>query len=143
MGGIVSRYYVQRLGGINRVGRFITVSSPHNGTVTGYLRSGPGCVQMRPKSAFLADLNQDAAMLEQVNFTSIWTPYDLMIVPPTSSKMPVGREVQVPVLGHAWMVTDRRSLDAIAIALSQPIKRDRPPEQIRDRQKSLQNDSKI
>ena len=32
MGGIVSRYYVQRLGGSQRVQRFITLSSPHNGT---------------------------------------------------------------------------------------------------------------
>ena len=36
MGGIVSRYYVQRLGGINRVQRFITISSPHHGTVAAY-----------------------------------------------------------------------------------------------------------
>ncbi|MHC5826062.1 MAG: esterase/lipase family protein, partial [Nostoc sp.] len=36
MGGIVSRYYIQRLGGINRVQRFITISSPHHGTVVAY-----------------------------------------------------------------------------------------------------------
>ena len=33
MGGIVSRYYIQRLGGINKVQRFITISSPHKGTI--------------------------------------------------------------------------------------------------------------
>ncbi|MEM9091929.1 MAG: alpha/beta fold hydrolase [Cyanobacteria bacterium P01_F01_bin.53] len=31
MGGLVSRYYVQRLGGLSRVQRFITVSAPHKG----------------------------------------------------------------------------------------------------------------
>jgi len=36
-------------------------------------------------------------MLEQLNFTSIWTPFDLMIVPGNSSQMPV-EDVQVPVL---------------------------------------------
>ena len=36
MGGIVGRYYLQRLGGIQRVRRFVTLSSPHNGTWTGY-----------------------------------------------------------------------------------------------------------
>jgi len=46
----------------------------------------PGCVQMRPDSPFL-QLNQDAIMLEQLNFTSIWTPFDLMIVPGNSSQM--------------------------------------------------------
>jgi len=122
MGGIVSRYYVQRLGGINRVQRFITLASPHYGTWTAYRYNCPGCIQMRPNSAFLQDLNQDALVLERVNFTSIWTPFDLMIIPSISSKMPVGRDVQVPVLGHAWMVSDHWSLDAVEAALRSPVK---------------------
>ena len=122
MGGIVSRYYVQRLGGHNRVQRFITLASPHHGTLTAFFRHGPGGTQMRPGSAFLQDLNQDAVILEQLNFTSIWTLFDLMILPSISSKMPVGRNVEVPVLGHAWMVTDHWSLDAVAAALSEPIR---------------------
>lgn len=125
MGGIVSRYYIQRLGGINHVQRFITLASPHQGTWIAYRYNSPGCIQMRPGSAFLQDLNRDAAMLEQLNFTSIWTPVDLIIVPSISSKMPVGRDVQVPVLGHAWMVTDPWSLNAVAAALWEPIKCER------------------
>ncbi|YAF96035.1 MAG: lipase family alpha/beta hydrolase [Nodularia sp. CChRGM 3473] len=122
MGGIVSRYYVQRLGGINRVQRFITISSPHHGTVIAYASQRPGCLQMRPNSAFIQDLNSDALILEQLNFTSIWTPYDLMIVPANSSQMPLGQEVIVPVALHSWMLTDSRSLAAVAAALAEPIK---------------------
>lgn len=122
MGGIVSRYYIQRLGGINRVQRFITLSAPSHGTVIAYFNQGLGCVQMRPNSAFLRDLNRDAAMLSQINFTSIWTPFDAMIVPADSSRMPVGDNVVVPVLNHAWMLTDIQSLSAIATALSAPVK---------------------
>ncbi|WP_414588358.1 lipase family alpha/beta hydrolase [Scytonema sp. PCC 10023] len=122
MGGIVSRYYVQRLGGINRVQRFITISSPHHGTWIAYCRDGIGCIQMRPDSVLLQDLNRDAGMLKQIDFTSIWTPYDLMIVPASSSQMPLGREVIVPVLNHAWMLTDSRSLAAVAQALATPVK---------------------
>ena len=122
MGGIVSRYYVQRLGGIDRIQRFITLASPHNGTWTAYFRPGLGCIQMTPGSTFLQELNQDVAMLKQLNFTSIWTPFDLMIVPSISSRMRVGQDVQVPVLGHAWMLTDYWSLDAVAAALSEPVK---------------------
>ncbi|MGJ5675879.1 MAG: esterase/lipase family protein [Nostochopsis sp.] len=121
MGGIVSRYYVQRLGGINRVQRFVTISSPHNGTWLAYCHPGLGCVQMRPDSALLQDLNQDFDMLSQINFTSIWTPYDLMIIPSNSSKMPVGREVTVPVMIHAWMLKDLRSLSAVTEALTQTV----------------------
>jgi triacylglycerol lipase len=122
MGGIVSRYYVQRLGGINRVQRFITISSPHNGTVVAYGSRRPGCVQMRPDSIFLKDLNSDAEMLKQLNFTSIWTPYDLMIVPANSSQMSVGSEVIVPVPLHPWMLTDPRSLAVVKAALAEDIK---------------------
>ncbi|MEH2161904.1 MAG: triacylglycerol lipase [Nostoc sp.] len=122
MGGIVSRYYIQRLGGINRVQRFITISSPHYGTVVAYGSQRPGCIQMRPDSIFLKDLNSDATILEQLDFTSIWTPYDLMIVPANSSQMPVGIEVIVPVALHPWMLTDSRSLAAVKAALKNPIK---------------------
>jgi triacylglycerol lipase len=129
MGGIVSRYYVQRLGGIQRVNRFITISSPHQGTWTAYLRLNTGCNQMRCGSAFLNDLNQDITVLEQINFTSIWTPMDLMIVPAHSSRMAVGREVRLPVLFHAWMVIDVNCLKAVATALAEPLRSSRPPEQ--------------
>jgi triacylglycerol lipase len=121
MGGIVSRYYVQRLGGINQVQRFISLSAPNNGTAIAYFNQSLGCVQMRPNSALLRDLNSDAQMLSQINFTSIWTPFDTMIVPADSSRMPVGDNVVVPVLNHAWMLVDQKSLNAIATALSAPV----------------------
>jgi len=63
MGGIVSRYYVQRLWGIDRVQRF-TLASPHHGHPW-LTYVSPGCVQMRPDSPFLQQ--QDAIMLEQLN----------------------------------------------------------------------------
>ncbi|MBF2066347.1 MAG: triacylglycerol lipase [Calothrix sp. C42_A2020_038] len=120
MGGIVSRYYIQRLGGINRVQKLITISSPHNGTVMAYASERPGCVQMRPDSLFLKDLNSDVMMLKQLNFTSIWTPYDLMIVPPQSSQMPLGNEVIIPALTHPWILTDIRTIKSVAEALLAP-----------------------
>ncbi len=117
MGGIVSRYYLQRLGGINRVQRFITISSPHHGTFIAYGSWRSGCVQMRPNNAFLLDLNLDVQMLKELKFTSIWTPYDLMIVPAKSSQMPIGKEVVLPVWLHSWMLKDTRVLDVVAEAL--------------------------
>ncbi|MGK7922077.1 MAG: esterase/lipase family protein [Trichodesmium sp.] len=113
MGGIVSRYYVQRLGGIDKVKRFITISSPHNGTLTGYALNLAAPNQMRPKSDFLEDLNQDIDVLEKINFTSIWTPYDAMILPARSSQIPVGKDIKIDVLLHAWMVSDEKVLKVI------------------------------
>jgi triacylglycerol lipase len=121
MGGIISRYYIQRLGGIDRVQRFITISSPHKGTIIAYGTWLAGAVQMRPHSDFLNDLNSDVEMLKQLNFTSIWTPYDLMILPATSSQLGIGKEVTVPVVLHPLMLTDIRSLAIVAEALIEPV----------------------
>lgn len=121
MGGIVSRYYIQRLGGIERIKRFITIASPHQGTVVAYGTWLAGAIQMRPQSKFLQDLNSDIQILKQLNFTSIWTPYDLMILPAKSSQMPLGKEVILPVALHPWMLKDTQTLATVAEALAEPI----------------------
>ncbi|MCT7949905.1 lipase [Ancylothrix sp. C2] len=122
MGGIVGRYYLQRLGGIEKVDRFITIGSPHNGTATAFGSLRPGCMQMRIGSYFLADLNRDLTVLSQINFTSIWSPYDMMILPASSSIMPVGKNILIPVLFHGWMAADERVLKAVMEELSAPLK---------------------
>lgn len=119
MGGLVTRYYIQRLGGVERVQRYVTISAPHHGTMTAYSLPLKGVMQMRPQSGFLQDLNRDAVeILAKLQFTSFWTPYDLIIVPPSSSRMPVGKEVKLNVAVHRWMVSDPVCLKAIAQALS-------------------------
>jgi len=122
MGGLVSRYYLQRLGGINRVQRFISISTPHHGTLAAYFSLRPGCVQMRPDNDFMIDLHRDVDSLNRLNFTSLWTPFDLIILPPSSSQLGIGTEIVLPVLTHPLMVFDRRCLNAIADALAQPVK---------------------
>lgn len=117
MGGLVSRYYVQRLGGMQRVERFITIASPHNGTWMAYTLPLKACLQMRPGSPFLQDLNQDIETLNQLKFTSLWTPYDFIIVPGSSSQVPVGHEVKLSVVAHAMMVRHSLALKAVATAL--------------------------
>ncbi len=119
MGGLVTRYYLQRLGGVEKVARYITISAPNNGTLTAYPLSLAGIVQMRMNSSFLQDLNQDCDQcLSQVQMTNLWTPYDLMILPAHSSKMGIGQEISIPVAVHAWMVSDPRVLKLIVSALS-------------------------
>jgi triacylglycerol lipase len=117
MGGLVTRYYVQRLGGIDRVQRYVTISAPHNGTLAAFFTNKAGCVQMRPGSSFLKDLERDVAMLNKIEFTSIWTILDTIILPANSSQLGVGRDIQIPALAHPLMVVDLRSLDAVTKSL--------------------------
>ena len=118
MGGLVARYYVQRLGGLKRVRRFVTISSPHKGTFTAFLRRNEGARQMRPGSPFLCDLDPDMEMLERLSFTSIWTPFDLMIVPAHSSELSAGRTIRVEVAAHPLMVSSPRVLKLVLEALT-------------------------
>ncbi|MFM1842834.1 MAG: hypothetical protein RLZZ490_1571, partial [Cyanobacteriota bacterium] len=123
MGGVVTRYYLQRLAGIERVKRYITISAPNQGTLLGYSLLLPGVQEMRWQSEFLQDLNRDyQTLLAALQVTVLWTPFDLMILPASSSQLEIGEEIVLPVPVHAWMVSDRRCLEAVAQALSRPLK---------------------
>ncbi len=121
LGGVVARYYLQRLDGLARVRRFVSISSPHHGTLMGWLRWNLGGQQLRPGSALLADLNHDVSTLARIDCTCIRTPFDLMIIPSTSSRLPNAREVVIPVLLHPWMLTDPRVLADVAEALTREV----------------------
>jgi triacylglycerol lipase len=119
MGGLVCRYYVQVLGGASRVDRLVTISTPNHGTVLAFLNGRVACKEMRPGSAFLQKLNRDYSALQHVSLISFWTPFDLIIVPANSSRMPVGLNKEIPAAAHPLMILQRRPLDEIAKALAQ------------------------
>jgi triacylglycerol lipase len=115
MGALIARYYLQRLGGKAHVRRFISISGPHHGTLTAHALPLAGLRDMRPGSALIRDLEQDPDPYGDVEVHCLYTPYDLMIVPPTSSLLRQARSVQridVPI--HRMMITRRAPIDAVA-----------------------------
>ena len=76
---------------------------------------------MRPDSALLKDLAGDPDPWGPVEVHAFWTPRDLMILPPKSSRLPrVKAERTFPgVYLHRWMVTDPTVLDAVAAVLAE------------------------
>jgi triacylglycerol lipase len=117
MGGMVARYYVQRLARPGGVQRLVTISSPHRGTWTGFLRNNNGARQMRPGSEFLRELHEERHALAGVCFTSIWNPFDLMILPASSSAVAEARSVRVKVAAHPLMMRSRRVMRLVEDAL--------------------------
>lgn len=113
MGGVVARYYVQRLGGIARVRRLVCISTPHSGSRIAHLLPIACARQLRPGNALLTDLARDADSLAACKVASIWTPYDLMIQPASSCSLGVGEDYRIRVALHALMVRDRRVLDLL------------------------------
>jgi triacylglycerol lipase len=117
MGGLISRYYVQRLGGLQHIEHFITVSTPHHGTRIAGLLNNDGIKQMRINSNFINDLNVDIETLGQLKVTSIWTPLDLTIRPASSSHIDIGDEAKIWCPLHFLMVHNHHCMQAIERAL--------------------------
>jgi triacylglycerol esterase/lipase EstA (alpha/beta hydrolase family) len=118
MGALVSRYYLQRLEGRNHVRRFVSISGPHAGTLTGWLRANPGARDMRPNSELLRGLAADEAPFGDVQVFTLWTPLDLMIIPARSSRLAGARERTIPVILHPLMLRDGRVLRSVEEALT-------------------------
>lgn len=121
MGGIISRYYIQKLGGIKQTQRFVTISSPHYGTWTSYLCNRPACQQLQPESKFLKELNSEVYDLKKIQITSIYTPFDLIILPYTSSRLPIGNNIALPILSHSSIVDNENVIRVVANVLKKPI----------------------
>lgn len=61
LGGLVARYYVQRMGGSTRVDTVVTMGSPHSGTLAAWLVAPlPLAQQVRPGSRLFAELAEPA-----------------------------------------------------------------------------------
>lgn len=118
MGGLISRYYLQELEGHKIISHFFSISAPHHGTVLAYLSLNLGVSQMRLGSDFLRSLAQGAERLQGLACYSYWTPFDLMILPPTSSIWEAAENIKVKALCHPFMLTnDRVIADILAKAV--------------------------
>ena len=113
MGGLVSRYYLQNLGGAKRCEQLITISSPHNGTTAARWYPSQGAKEMRPKSEFLTELKRTERNLGAMKLTSYRTPMDLIILPPDSSKWERADNLTFPVLLHPLMLVSQPVMDDI------------------------------
>ncbi|MFD8748546.1 esterase/lipase family protein [Streptomyces sp. NPDC059616] len=81
LGGLIARYYVQRLGGDQRVRTLITLGTPHGGTAVAPLASAHPIVrQMRTGSAPIEELRRPAPGC-RTRFVSFWSELDRVIVP--------------------------------------------------------------
>jgi triacylglycerol lipase len=115
MGALATRCYLQQAGGRQHVRRFISISGPHAGTWTAFGLPFAGVRDMRPQSALLRALEADIDPFGAVEVHCIYTPFDLMIVPATSSVLRGAHSVhRLPVALHRWMIRDPRVLDLVA-----------------------------
>ncbi|GHD94527.1 esterase/lipase family protein [Streptomyces naganishii] len=104
LGGLIARYYVQRLGGDLRVRTLVTLGTPHAGTrVAPLANAHPIVRQMRPGSELIEELSGPAPGC-RTHFVSFWSDLDHLMDPLESACINhpdlQAENVQVSGIGH-------------------------------------------
>lgn len=122
LGGLVARYYVQRLGGDARVHTLVTLGTPHSGTVPAYLLPLRLGRQLRPGSDLMRELAGPAPGC-RTRFLAYWSDLDQMIIPKSAAQLHhpdlTARNVRVRGVGHLSFAIDRRVVHEIGVELAQ------------------------
>ncbi len=122
LGGLIARYYVQRLGGHDRVHTLVTMGTPHSGTYTAYVLPTLLARQLRPGSDLAVELDQGVPGC-RTRFICYWSDLDQMIVPKRNARMVHPtlsvQNVLVRGAGHMSLPISSRLVHEISTALSQ------------------------
>jgi triacylglycerol lipase len=121
MGGLVARYYVQRLGGDQRVHTLVTLGTPHQGTASAYLIPHRLGRQLRPDSDLVTELAESAPDC-RTRFLAVWSDLDQLIVPKRAARVDHpdldARNILVRGVGHMSLPIHRRTVQEISTALA-------------------------
>ncbi|WP_369030647.1 MULTISPECIES: esterase/lipase family protein [Streptomyces] len=123
LGGLIARYYVQRLGGDFRVRTLVTLGTPHSGTRVAPLADAHPIVrQMRPGSQVLEELRLPAPGC-RTRFVSFWSDLDQLMDPPETACVDhpdlLAQNVQVTGVGHLALPVHPAVATGIRQALDQ------------------------
>jgi triacylglycerol lipase len=121
LGGVIARYYVQRMDGDARVHTLVTLGSPHAGTSAARLWLGGVGRQLRPGSDIMRELAEPAAAC-RTRFVSFWSDLDALMSPKRAARLDhadlVARNVFVRGVGHMSLPIDARVTREIAATLA-------------------------
>ncbi|WP_405502944.1 lipase family alpha/beta hydrolase [Streptomyces anulatus] len=124
LGGLIARYYVQRLGGDRRVRTLVTLGTPHGGTaVAPGAGIHPIVRQMRGGSSVIEELRTPAPGC-RTRFVSFWSELDQVMVPVETACVDHpdldALNVRVTGIGHLALPVHPTVAAAIREALDAP-----------------------
>ena len=116
MGGIIGRYWINKFNGHKRTKRFITIGSPHNGTLTSQLVPKypfRGISEMKINSSLLRDLANYDYFLNDIDCISFFTYWDLMVFPGWRANLNVGEKISLNIFKHRNLVRNPVAVERI------------------------------
>ena len=116
MGGIIGRYWINKFNGYKRTKRFITIGSPHNGTLASQLVPKypfRGISEMKINSSLLRDLAKYDYFLNDIECISFFTFWDLMVFPGWRAHLNVGEKISLKILKHRNLVRNPAAVERI------------------------------
>ena len=116
MGGIIGRYWINKFNGYKRTKRFITIGSPHNGTLTSQLVPKypfRGISEMKINSSLLRDLANYDYFLNDIDCISFFTYWDLMVFPGWRANLNVGEKISLNIFKHRNLVRNPAAVERI------------------------------
>ena len=116
MGGIIGRYWINKFNGHKRTKRFMTIGSPHNGTLTSQLVPKypfRGISEMKINSSFLRDLANYDYFLNDIDCISFFTYWDLMVFPGWRANLNVGEKISLNIFKHRNLVRNPEAVERI------------------------------
>ncbi len=121
LGGLVARYYIQRLGGSEKVHTCITLGTPHRGTYAALMGRGRAARQLRPGSPLIVGLSRTARQTP-VRYISFYSNLDPMVLPASHGKITEpalrARNILMKDHGHMSLLIARPLIRSIAEILS-------------------------
>lgn len=123
LGGLIVRYYIQRLGGDAHVPLAITLATPHTGTALALWGiAHPLLRQLRPGSPLLTELGQ-ACKGCRTRFISFYSDLDEAVIPTSRGRLDhpdlKARNILVHGVGHLMLALDRTVIDEIRAVLTE------------------------
>ena len=116
MGGVVARAYCRRHGA-QSVRCLVTLGAPHHGSVHAWMFPGICLSQIRPGSAWLAELNRGEGTPPPTRLVSIWSWHDSMVAPQTSARLAGAQNIDIVGVGHNAMLGDPEVIARVAAEL--------------------------
>lgn len=110
MGGLNTRHYMKFLDGASVVDDYVSLAGPNHGTTVATLLCLGGrqvaCNEMKPGSAFLANLNSGDETPGDADYATFWSACDNIVNPSTSTILEGATNTQVGCISHAAFLTD-------------------------------------